>query len=194
MTSKILLNLFWGTILILSTSWIGVNPNKNSGNFTVYCQGQCSDKGCGLTGVLGTKDDYVQSSSNNCSMVVVQEKNGQKIKSKDKLPSEFKGFTSEVSAFLKYIETKYKTTDYIITSIEVNSDENSQVTLFNYEIAGKQKGSVMYAKIRTGPITQIDCNATKFDCREKWVFGSTPHAECTCQEDCKMSITEIKDK
>jgi hypothetical protein len=45
-----------------------------------------------------------------------------------------------------------------------------------------------------GPTYEVSCSGGCDDhistCRERWVLGNPPSAECTCEGDCKMTVTE----
>lgn len=182
---SIVILLMTSSILFFASGVIK-QPQLNNTTYDISCKGQCgsrTDNVCGLTG----NTDAVQCACSNCSMLVVV--NGEK---KGQIPAEFVAIKTEIDALKEFIKKTYNTDQYTILSVTQEQDATSTATTFFFELATGEKGSVMYVKRNNGPTIQIDCAASECDCREKWVFGPTPHAECTCQADCKMTLTEIK--
>ena len=166
-------------------------------DFKVTCKGACpttptsAEEGkCGMNGSISAdgSSGQIQCACDNCKMEV-QTKGSSLISN---VPPTIKQLPNLFTYLGDYIKTKYNSTAYVLMSVEQQSDEEYTVTTFDYVVSGNIKGSVMYAAKKGGPITQIDCMASQCDCREEFVFTSTgSHAECTCEKDCKMTVTQL---
>ncbi len=101
--------------------------------------------------------------------------------------------------FEEYLTLTYGSTDFVLTSIEVNRFEQAKTILLDFKIVDTDEiGSVMYVLNydndgnRVGPTIEVDCsgecgNDTE-TCRERYII-STGDVECTCEGNCEMTIT-----
>ena len=165
------------------------------------CSGSCTGGGeCTMTHYV--QQNYVECDCEGCTLVVSVKNAGagsEKVDQQALIDKLFAKnlFLKELSSF---VNTKYGTNDFNITSIELVENREDYYLLYDFTTRGGLSESVMYAYVhqtRAEPEKkyEIDCSGScdqqEETCRERFNFNP-PSAECTCEgDDCTMTISEL---
>jgi len=158
----------------------------------VKCINGCDDGSeCGM--IWGLKGRTVECSCTGCTMEL---SNSRASNDKGQIIGDLNFLAGY---FEEYLTLTYSSTDFILTSVEINKFAQAETILLDFKIENTDKiGSIMYVLNydingnRVGPTIEVDCsggcgNETE-NCRERYIT-STGEVECTCEGDCKMTIT-----
>lgn len=179
----------------------GAQAQKEAKNETrhyqIHCEGNCKpNEKCALEGVIDGKNTYVQCHCNNCEMVVTLSgsKAGTIIKEETSTLPEGQIEVYFLQAFYDHMATEYPGQRYSMNSIDIWDDKEEQdkyVITYTYELAGGKMATVTFALDITAITStqKVDCKGT-CDCRERY-FPSTGAIECTCTNNCSMTITKL---
>ncbi|TXB60101.1 hypothetical protein [Phaeodactylibacter luteus] len=168
-----------------------VESRSNTG-ITVRCINGCDDGSeCGM--IWDLKGGTVECSCTGCTMEL---SNSIATNDEERIVGDL---NSIGDYFEEYLTLTYKSTDFVLTSVEINRFEQTEAILLDFKLVDTDEiGSVMYVLNydnngnRVGPTIEVDCsggcgNDTE-TCRERYIT-STGDVECTCEGDCKMTIT-----
>lgn len=168
---------------------IALKNNSSTSSSTetkIHCEGNCN---CGLEGILGGANDYIQCRCDKCIMIIEKTsmKNGKKY------ITELKDAQLEIpyiKELAKYIKTKHNRTDYSIKEATLYNYEDHKAVNYYYELDNGVVDDVIFARNKGGTIS-ISCNGS-CDCRSQYIFSNPPKAECSCA-DCVMDVTKVED-
>lgn len=166
------------------------------------CSGTCTD-GSECAMYHNIQGNYVECTCEGCTLNVSIESTGGNSQPKNKHESIDKLFSKDM--FLKeltsFVETKHKTNDFKLTSIEMAEYGEDYYLLYDYITLDGHAESVMYAYVHQTREEEpekkyeIDCSGScdqqGESCRERFNFNP-PSAECTCESDnCNMTVSEL---
>lgn len=168
-----------------------VESRSNTG-ITVRCINGCDDGSeCGM--IWDLKRGTIECSCTGCTMEL---SNSIATNDEERIIGDL---NSIADYFEEYLTLTYGSTNFVLTSVEMNRFEQAETILLDFKIVDTDEiGSVMYVLNydnngnRVGPTIEVDCsggcgNETE-TCRERYIT-STGDVECTCEGGCKMTIT-----
>lgn len=94
----------------------------------------------------------------------------------------------------------FSTKSYKVTRVNLLTQENYFGLIYTFELENGNEESVAFLKslgaIGAEPIKmKVDCSGpcdlATAKCRERWVPGNPPGAECTCEGECSMTIQSL---
>lgn len=172
--------------------------------YAVSCGGTCEYSGSCKHIKVGVNTYECPCESCYLEVSLVGEQSGEKVISNDNSHALIKDLLAKNGTFLnelnEHIFSNFGTKSYKVSQVNLLTQKDYFGLIYTFELPDGSVESISFLKSLgldgAEPVkTKVDCSgpcdSPRASCREKWIPGNPPSAECTCSGECSMTIESM---
>tara|TARA_R110002072_G_scaffold70522_27_gene170261 strand:+ start:973 stop:1632 length:660 start_codon:yes stop_codon:yes gene_type:complete len=177
---------------------------ENGIEWAVSCSGVCEPQGDCSYLKVGTNSYECPCESCFLEILLVGEQSEERSISKDDANAMLANLLAENGTFLNelndHVFSSFGTNTYEVTRVNMLTQDNYFGLNYSFNLEDGNTASVSFLKslgeVGAEPIKiKVDCSGPcdlpTAKCRERWVPGNPPSAECTCEGECSMTVESL---